>query len=95
MVDAVITAEEGLAFTNNTAVTGAGGGIYRSAAVAWFDGSIFTANEAVWGGDGVLESTQDISFSVPRATSAAEKFLIVLVFQVTDATKFSRPSSNF
>lgn len=47
-----ITTEEGSTFTSNTAIAGAGGGIYCSTCVANFTGGIFTANRAVWGGGG-------------------------------------------
>lgn len=48
--DAKITTAEGSTFTSNTAGNGAGGGIYCSVSVVSLNGSIFTANEAVWGG---------------------------------------------
>eukprot|EP00903_Cladosiphon_okamuranus_P016944 g15619.t1 len=52
-----ITTEEGSTFSNNTAIAGAGGGLYCSTCVANFTGGIFTANRAVWGGGMALFST--------------------------------------
>lgn len=43
-------AENGTLFNGNEAIDGAGGGIYCSSSVAAFSESIFTANEALWGG---------------------------------------------
>lgn len=48
----VVTTEHGVTFTGNTAVNGAGGGMYCSVSVASFNKSVFMANNAVWGGGG-------------------------------------------
>ncbi len=47
---AIITVGQGSTITSNTAVSGAGGGIYCSSSAANFNGTVFTANKAVWGG---------------------------------------------
>ncbi|CAM9112289.1 unnamed protein product, partial [Sphacelaria rigidula] len=52
-----ILVEEGTVFSGNSAISGAGGGIYCSLAVASFRESIFTANEAIWGGGLALFSS--------------------------------------
>lgn len=50
VVDATFATEQETVFEGNTAVIGAGGGVYCSKSVATFNGSSFTGNSAVWGG---------------------------------------------
>ncbi|CAM9501342.1 unnamed protein product, partial [Sphacelaria rigidula] len=54
---ASIVAEGATNFNSNRAKNGAGGGIYCTVAVASFEGSTFTENEAVWGGGLALFSS--------------------------------------
>lgn len=48
--NAIILTEGTIVFGGNRAKAGAGGGVYCSLSVASFNGSVFTANEAIWGG---------------------------------------------
>ncbi|CAN0297003.1 unnamed protein product [Pylaiella littoralis] len=48
--DSIIVTGPGIHFTGNSAITGGGGGVYCSVAVASFDGCAFSGNVAVWGG---------------------------------------------
>ncbi|CAM9796905.1 unnamed protein product, partial [Ectocarpus sp. 8 AP-2014] len=47
--DSTILVEPGTNVSSNTAVSGAGGGIYSSNAVATINGATFASNTAVWG----------------------------------------------
>lgn len=50
VVDVTFATERETFFDANTAVNGAGGGVYCSKGIATFNGSSFTGNSAVWGG---------------------------------------------
>lgn len=57
VVESTFATEQRTFFDGNTAVNGAGGGVYCSKAVATFNGSSFTENSAVWGGGEYLHSS--------------------------------------
>eukprot|EP00752_Nemacystus_decipiens_P017814 g15971.t2 len=60
VVDSTFATEQETFFDGNTAVLGAGGGIYCSTAVAKFNGSSFTENSAIWGGGLALFSSGSV-----------------------------------